>query len=115
MIGACIKSVVICQHRVDFRKGMNSLLAEAYQLELNPYEGDCVVFINKKRDTIKCIFGDKRGLYLCMRRFDALEAKLPFDFMTDPCFVEITTAELSMFLEGFSFSTLHQVPSCQIA
>lgn len=112
MIGGCIKSVVICQHLVDFRKGMNSLLAESYRLELNPYAGDCVVFINRRRDTIKCIFGDHRGLYLCVRRFDGERARVAFEFMLDPCFIEVSHAELALFLEGAMFTTHKWVESC---
>ena len=112
MIGQNIKSVILCLHRVDFRKGLNSLLAEAYKLELDPYEGVCLVFVNRKRDTIKCIFGDERGLYLCVRRFDAANAKIPFDFMNDPAITEMSQAELSLFLEGATISIHGHLPTC---
>ena len=34
-----IRRVLLAQHRVDFRKGPDGLLAEAYRLGAEPYDG----------------------------------------------------------------------------
>ncbi|MGB7540369.1 MAG: hypothetical protein WBM17_17640 [Anaerolineales bacterium] len=36
-----VRRVLLAEHRVDFRKGMDGLLAEAYRIGAQPYEGDC--------------------------------------------------------------------------
>ena len=48
MLPVTLRRVLLAQHRVDFRKGMDGLLAEAYRLGAEPYNGDCVLFV--KRD-----------------------------------------------------------------
>jgi hypothetical protein len=40
--------VFLAKHKVDFRKGPDGLLGEAYLLGADPYQGDCVLFV--KRD-----------------------------------------------------------------
>ena len=47
MLPVTVRRVLMAQHRVDFRKRFNGLLAEAYRLGADPYDGDCVVFINR--------------------------------------------------------------------
>jgi hypothetical protein len=48
MLPVKIRRVILAHHRVDFRKGPDGLLGEAYLLGADPYSGDCVVFV--KRD-----------------------------------------------------------------
>ena len=45
MLPVKVRRVFLAQHRVDFRKGADGLLGEAYRLGADPYSGDCVVFI----------------------------------------------------------------------
>jgi hypothetical protein len=42
-----IKEIFIAQHAVDFRKGFNGLLAECYNMEIDPYKDECVVFVHR--------------------------------------------------------------------
>lgn len=48
MLPVNVRRVILAQHRVDFRKGPDGLLGEAYRLGADPYSGDCVLFV--KRD-----------------------------------------------------------------
>jgi hypothetical protein len=42
MIPVTVRRVLLAEHRVDFRKQLNGLLAEAYRIGADPYDGDCV-------------------------------------------------------------------------
>ena len=46
MLPVTVRRVLLAEHRVDFRKQHDGLLAEAYRLGAQPYDGDCIVFIN---------------------------------------------------------------------
>lgn len=93
MIGHNIKEIFVVQHQVDMRKSFDGLLSESRQLLLNPFEGDCVVFVGRCKRRIKILFGDKFGLWLCLRRFEGSAIKTEFRFLVDPCFVQISEAE----------------------
>jgi hypothetical protein len=43
MMGRLVKQVFVAQHKIDFRRGVSGLLAEAYAMELDPYEGECLL------------------------------------------------------------------------
>jgi len=45
-----VRRVFLARHRVDFRKQFDGLLAEAFQLGADPYDGDCVLFVNQIAD-----------------------------------------------------------------
>jgi hypothetical protein len=61
-----------------------------------------------KRDftQIRVITGDPIGLYLISRRFEGTRPKRFFNFAADPNATAISRAELSMLLEGSSY-TVH--------
>jgi hypothetical protein len=42
MLPVTVRRVLMAQHRVDFRKRFDGLLAEAYRIGADPYGGDCV-------------------------------------------------------------------------
>ena len=64
MLPVTLRRVLMAQHRVDFRKRFDGLLAEAYRMGADPYGGDCVVFIKKDHTQIRALVGDGYGLYL---------------------------------------------------
>jgi hypothetical protein len=70
MLPVKVRRVLLAEHRVDFRKGLDGLLAEAYRIGAQPYEGDCVVYVKKDRTQIRALVGDGLGLYLVSRRFE---------------------------------------------
>lgn len=111
MIPCHIRRVVLALYRVDFRKQFNGLLAECYRLGFDPYEGDCIVFLKKDRKQIRVLMGDSRGLYLVSRRFDGGCLKFGWPFFLDPEKKEISSAELSLLLDGVSFLVSHRVRS----
>lgn len=103
MLSHTIRSVHVVQHRVDFRKRLGGLLAEAYSMELDPYAGECVVFIHPSRRIIRILCGDSFGAWILERFFEEGKLEQKFKCMVDPAFVDITYAELGMLLDGSAF------------
>jgi hypothetical protein len=103
MIGHLVKQVFVAQHTIDFRRGVSGLLAEAYGMELDPYEGECLIFIHKSWRQIRFICGDEYGLYVGMRYFEGGALSRMFKFSPVNGFFEITQAEFGMLIEGANF------------
>lgn len=106
MLPVTVRRVLFAQHRVDFRRQLNGLLAEAYRIGADPYDGDCVVFIKKDHTQIRALVGDRYGLYLVSRRFEGGRLQTLLKFAEEPSTKKVTTGELSLLLEGSSF-TVH--------
>lgn len=106
MLSVKVRRVFLARHRVDFRRRFDGLLSEALQLGADPYDGDCVLFVKRDHTQLRAIVGDGVGLYLICRRFEGGRLRNLAEFARDPQATEITTAELSLLLEGASF-TVH--------
>ena len=91
----------------DFRKRFDGLLAEAFQLGADPYDGDCVLFVKRDHTQLRAVVGDGVGLYLICRRFEGGRLRNLAAFAPQPGAAEISTGELSLLLEGANF-TVHQ-------
>lgn len=107
-----IRRVFMAKHRVDFRKQHNGLLGEAYRLGADPYAGDCVLFIKKDHTQLRALVGDGVGLYLVSRRFEGGRLRSLLSFAEQPSAASITTAELSLLLEGASFTVHKRARRC---
>lgn len=102
-----IRRLLLVEHRVDFRKGLDGLLGEAIRVGAAPYDGDCVVFIKKDRTQIRALIGDAIGLYLIIRRFEGGRLSLLLKFAEAPAAHSVSAGELALLFEGSSF-TVHQ-------
>ena len=109
MLPVTIRRVLLAEYRVDFRKQLNGLLAEAYRLGAAPYDGDCVVFVKKDWTQLRALVGDHLGLYLVTRRFEGGRCSTLLSFAASPSSRTVSTAELSLLLEGARF-TVHRRP-----
>ncbi|MEJ2352179.1 MAG: IS66 family insertion sequence element accessory protein TnpB [Anaerolineales bacterium] len=107
MLPVKVRRVYLAQHRVDFRKGADGLLGEAYLLGADPYRGDCVLFVKRDQTQIRALIGDGLGVYVVMRRFEGKRVRLLESFTERPEGAVITTGELSLLLEGARF-TVHK-------
>jgi len=107
MLPVTVRRVLLAEHRVDFRRRFDGLLAEAYRFGAQPYEGDCIVFIKRDRTQIRALVGDRFGLYLVCRRFEGGCLRSLLKFAEHPGAHTISTGELSLLLEGSSF-TVHK-------
>jgi len=113
MLPVTIRRVFLARHRVDFRKQLNGLLGEAYQLGADPYGGDCVVFMKKDRTQLRAVVGDGVGLYLVSRRFEGGRLQTLLSFAELPSADTISSAELSLLLEGASFTVHQRARACR--
>jgi hypothetical protein len=107
MLPVKVHRVFLAQHRVDFRKGVDGLLGEAYFLGADPYNGDCVLFVKRDQTQLRALVGDGIGLYLVTRRFEGGRLRVLQRFTERPSGTAITTGELSLLLEGARF-TVHK-------
>lgn len=107
MLSVKIRRVFLAQHRVDFRRRFDGLLAESMRLGADPYDGDCVLFVKRDHTQLRALVGDSVGLYLVCRRFEGGRLREVATFARDPSATEISSAELSLLLEGARF-TVHQ-------
>lgn len=115
MLPVTVRRVFLAQHRVDFRKQLNGLLGEAYRLGAQPYDGDCVVFVKKDRTQLRALVGDRVGLYLVSRRFEGGCLQTLLRFAEQPESTTISMAELSLLLEGASFTVHKRARTCRAA
>ena len=107
MLPVKVQRVFLAQHRVDFRKGIDGLLGEAYRLGADPYNGDCVLFVKRDHTQLRALVGDGIGLYLVTRRFEGGRLRVLERFTERPSGTTISTGELSLLLEGARF-TIHK-------
>lgn len=107
MLSVPIRRVLLAQHRVDFRRGFDGLLAEALRLGARPYEGDCVLFVKRDHTQLRALVGDGVGLYLVSRRFEGGRLRVLLAFAEQPSTKTISTGELGLLLEGAAF-TVHK-------
>ena len=113
MLPVTIRRVFMAHHRIDFRKQFNGLLGEAYGLGANPYEGDCVLFVKKDHTQLRVLVGDDVGLYFVCRRFEGGRLRTLLKFSEEPTRTSISTAELSLLLEGATFTVHKRARSCR--
>lgn len=107
MLPVTIRRVFLAQHRVDFRKGADGLLGEAYRLGADPYSGDCIVFVKRDQSQLRALVGDAIGVYVVIRRFEGARVRLLQSFAERPTGTAISTGELSLLLEGARY-TVHK-------
>jgi hypothetical protein len=106
MLPVTVQRVFLAKYGLDFRKRFDGMLAESYRMGANPYDGDCVVFVKRDHTQLRALVGDAVGLYLICRRFEGGRLKQLMKFAEAPEASHISTAELSLLLEGASF-TVH--------
>lgn len=107
MLPVKVDRVILARHRVDFRKGLDGLLGEAYGLGADPYSGDCVLFVKRDHTQLRALMGDAIGLYLVTRRFEGGRVRVLESFSERPTGHAISTGELLLLLEGAQF-TVHR-------
>ena len=98
------QKIWLARHRVDFRKQHTGLLAEAYKMSLDPYNGDVVIFIGRNRRRVKVLHADPTGLWISAKLFTLEAMKTKFKFITEPSCKVISQGELALLLEGSSYT-----------
>jgi transposase len=109
------KRILVAEYFVNFRKSHDGLLAEARKNGLDPFLGDVLVFLSRCRRKIKVLYSDKTGLWLSYKRFSAGTIKTKLKFLVEYSVKEITTAELSMLLEGNEYSLTKKAKEWEVS
>ncbi len=110
MLGSLrVNRIFVAEHAVDFRCQHDGLLAQAYRMKLDPFKGDMVIFIGRRKNKIKALYADSTGLWVGNKRFTVEAMKTHFRFLTEPSCRSITHAELNLLLEGASYTIQKQV------
>ncbi len=94
------KFFYLAKYCVDFRKGHDGLLSEAYNLDLNPFSGDLLIFIAKDRRKLKIIYADSNGLWVAYKKFSSGSMKTLLTMLQEPSVLAIALSELSLIIEG---------------
>ena len=87
--------------RVDMRKGFEGLsgMVEEHFTE-SLFSGALFIFLNQRRNRVKILYWDSGGLALWYKRLERGTFLMPSD--REGQALELTTAELSMLLEGIT-------------
>jgi len=90
----------------DMRKQINglSLIAEE-EMELHPGSGSLFLFCSRDRKLMKCIWWDRNGFCLWLKRLE--RDKFPWP-NTEEQAKEITAEQLKMLLAGIDFWHAHE-------
>ena len=113
MLSVKIRRFFLALHRVDFRRHFDGLLAECYKMGADPYDGDCVLFVKRDHTQLRALVEDEVGLYLVYRRFEGGRLKKLLKFAEEPMSTEISTAELSLLLEGATYTVHERARRCR--
>lgn len=100
---ATIKRLCLVHHRVSFRNQHDGLLGEAYRLNLNPYNGDLVVFVGRHKKSIKVLFADLTGIWVGYKRFNEGVVSRDFQFLNNPAATVVAPSTVTKLIEGSKF------------
>lgn len=87
--------------QADMRKGFDGLsgMVEEHFTE-SLFSGSLFIFLNRRRDRVKILYWDGGGLALWYKRLERGTFRIPSG--REDTAVELTSAELSMLLEGIT-------------
>ena len=86
----------------DLRRSFDSLAALVREvIGQDPLSGHAFVFVNRPRDRAKILVWDRTGYWLFYKRLEAGVFRFPSSFSSS---LELTSAELSLILEGIDLS-----------
>jgi transposase len=90
----------------DMRKQINGLsIITQEEMSLNPGSGSLFLFCSRDRKLLKCIYWDRNGFCLWMKRLE--QGKFPWPNTPEQA-REITEDQLKMLLKGIDFWKAHQ-------
>ena len=100
-----LPAVYLCKRPVDFRKGVQGLavLVEA-ELMLDPFSTQLFVFINRRRNAVKCLYWERNGFCLWHKKLERERFKWPMDL--HGAVVTLTGQQLNWLLDGYDIGRL---------
>lgn len=78
-------------------------------LRQEPASGHLFVFLNRRRDLMKILYWDGSGYCIWYKRLELGRFQLPPAIaVTEPAGLELSTAQLSLILQGIDLTTARQ-------
>lgn len=72
------RRVYLCRKSVDMRKAFDSLSdLVRVELAMDPFQGDVFVFVAKDRTRAKVLIWEATGFWLCAKRLESAQFRLP--------------------------------------
>jgi IS66 Orf2 like protein len=99
-----VRRILVALWRVDFRKGHLGLLGECRVAGIEPWNGDCVVFVSRCRTRIKVLFADETGLWVSYKQFAKGAIATQVEMLTRPETKSMSQSDFAMLLEGNSYT-----------
>ncbi|MEM7504833.1 MAG: IS66 family insertion sequence element accessory protein TnpB [Pseudomonadota bacterium] len=97
-----LPTVYLCAEPVDMRKQINGLAALVEEtLCLDPFSEQLFVFINKRRDRVKCLYWESSGFVLWLKRLERERFYWPG---TTSRVIELSGQELNWLLDGHNLA-----------
>lgn len=85
----------------DLRKGFDGLYGIVMaELQRDPLDGDCFLFVNRARSRAKVLLWDGTGLCIYMKRLEQGRFACLWEKDQPEASLELTMSELALFLEG---------------
>ena len=92
----------------DLRKSFDTLAGGVRNsLHLDPLSGHLFVFANSRRNSLKVLFWDRNGWWLCSKRLESCTLAWP---ASDAPSIELTAEELPLLLGGIDLSKTQRHP-----
>lgn len=100
LVGPGQKIWIAC-YAIDFRKGLDGLMAESYRMGIDPFKGDIIIFISKDKRKAKILACNNIYAQLDYRRLHRGSFQIPF--LPEKGCRQIDPAETQLFLEGHRY------------
>lgn len=99
--------VVVATQPVDFRRGLNGLVALiAAALAADPYCGDVFVFRPKRRDRLRLVFWDGSGMVLATKWLES--GRFTWPPVRDGA-IRLTREEFALLLAGLDWTRVQKI------
>lgn len=109
-------TIYLYRQPIDMRRAIDGLAALVErELELSPFKASLFVFINKKRDKIKCLVYERNGFWLLYKKLAKQRFHWPDWFSADT--LTLNEEQLSQLLDGYNLNGMrpHQAVYFQSA
>ncbi len=94
-----LSEIYLCQQPVDFRKGINGLVALVEgELGQDVFSERLFVFTNRRRDKVKILYWERSGFCLWLKRLEEAQFQWP-TFLGGPL-ATLTGQQLNWLLDG---------------
>ena len=97
---ALFPKIYLYRPAVDMRKqlnGLSTLVAQA--MSMDPFADSLYVFCNQRRDLLKCIYWDKTGFAMWVKKLDAEKFRWPRKLSDEV--IHLSSQQMSFLLDGY--------------